>query len=96
MQILIIILPIKKLFALKQGHKESMFGNAPQAIQSKFQPISHKTDQLQGPVTRCDVFKSSLLYSGCVLWNTLPPTIRSTNGSVMFKEQLFNHLENTN
>ena len=54
--------------------KNIMVGNVPQTLQSKFQATPRETNKLQVPVDFC---KFSLVNSGCVLWNTLPPTLRS-------------------
>ena len=81
---------IKKLFASNKAilMNKIIVGNAPHTLQNKFEPTARETDKLQVPVPRIDLFKSSLLYSGCLLWNTLPPTLGSMNSTVKFKETL--------
>ena len=74
------ILPIKKVICFKQGHtyeKKTHGWKCPTDPQTKFQPTPRETDKLQVPVPRTDQFKSRVLYSGRVLWNTLSPTSRS-------------------
>ena len=63
-------LPLKKLFLKTRPYlreKKSMVGNAPQTLESKFQPTPRETNKLPVPVPRIDLFKSSPLDSGCML-----------------------------
>ena len=76
--------------------KKIMVGNAPQTLQCNFQSTPRERNKLLVPVPRIDLFKSSLLYSGSVLWNTLSPKLRSLDSVTTFKKQLSDHLHNIN
>ena len=39
---------------------------------------SQHSEKLSIPIPRTDLFKSSLVYSGTVLWNSLPDSLRSS------------------
>ena len=60
-----------------------------------FNPLLLKPINYKFLFLEFDLFKSSVLFSGCVLWNTLPPTLRSIKSTIVFKKQLFNSLQNT-
>ena len=92
------ILPLKKLFISNKAilMKKIMVGNPPQTLQYNFQSTPRQKNKLLVPVPRIDLFKSSLLYSGSVLWNTLSPKLRSLDSVVTFKKQLSDHLHNIN
>ena len=70
-------------------------GNAPATLNAKF-PINYSryrpTTKLCTPTPRIDLFKSSLCYSGSVLWNSLPDSIRQHRSITTFKKYYFTHL----
>ena len=68
-------------------------GTVPLTLQSKFQRFIRQHGKLQVPVPRLDLFKSSLHYSGSILWNALPQTVRSSNSIPVFKNRLKRHFK---
>ena len=68
-------------------------GTVPLALQSKFQRCSPQHGKLQVPIPRLDLFKSSLHYSGSLLWNALPQTVKSSNSISVFKNRLKRHFK---
>ena len=66
-------------------------GKVPLALQSEFQRCIRQHGKLQVP--RLDLFKSSLRYSGSILWNALPQTVKSSNSISVFKNRLIRHLK---
>jgi hypothetical protein len=69
------VLPLKKLLAVNKGlfMQKIVSGSTPPTLQSKFEQNYRHPSKLQVPIPRIDLFKSSLRYSGSLLWNTLPP-----------------------
>ena len=68
----------------------------PKYLQDMFTPsFSHYTEfkhNLACPRPRLDLFKTSMSYSGASAWNSLPPHLKSMQGSLpAFKKCLFKH-----
>ncbi len=87
------ILPLKLMFSFNKGlfmHKITS-GLAPRNIVSKFSANSRDTTKLDVPVPRLDLFKTSLLYSGSVIWNSLPYNLRCVKKSSSFKKHIMQH-----
>ena len=82
------ILPLKARLSYNKGtlmHK-IIHGCVPQTIFSKFTlKTSRQLMRLNMPLPRIDLFKSSLVYSGSSLWNTLPTILRQTSSTNVFK-----------
>ena len=51
---------------------------------------SRHSGKLNIPIPRIDLFKSSLVYSGSFLWNSLPDSLQVKSGKVV-KSKNFNH-----
>ena len=68
-------------------------GNTPPTLTTKF-PMNHSRNRrkLCTPIPRIDLFKSSLCYSGSILWNSLPDSIRQHRGITSFKKYFRTHL----
>ena len=74
-----VILPLKERLNYNKGvliHK-IMSGKVPPSLRAKFSlNQSRHPEKLNIPIPRIDLFKSSLVYSGSVLWNSLPDSLR--------------------
>ena len=70
-----------------------VLAKVPFALQSKFQRCSRQHGKLQVPIPRLNLCKSSLRYSGPLLWNALPQTVKSSNSILIFKNRLIRHLK---
>ena len=72
-------LPLKERLNYSKGvliHK-IMSGKVPPSLRAKFSlNQSRHSGKLNIPIPRIDLFKSSLVYSGGVLWNALPDSLR--------------------
>ena len=68
-------------------------GKVPLALQSEFQRCIRQHGKLQVPIARLDLSKSSLRYSGSILWNALPQTVKSSNSISVFKNRLIRHFK---
>ena len=63
-----------------------MNGLAPPSLTSKFQVNSSRySDNILIPKPRVDIFKTSLLYSGGTLWNSMPKFIKDSRSIDTFK-----------
>ena len=84
------IFPLKLTFAKSMAilMQKIVLGKVPLALQSKFLCCSRQHGKLLVPVPRLDLFKSSLHYSGSLLWNALPQTVKSSNSMSVFKNRL--------
>ena len=89
------ILPLKLTFAKNKAilMQKIALGTVPLALQSKFQRCIRQHGKLQVPIPRLDLFKSSLHYSGSILWNALPQTVKSSNSISVFKTRLKRHFK---
>ena len=89
------ILPLKLTFAKNNAifMQKIAQGKVPFALQSKFQCCSCKHGKLPVPVPRLDLYKSSLRYSGSLLWNALPQTVKCGNIISVFKNCLTHHFK---
>ena len=56
------------------------------------QSSSDSSRKLNVPIPRIDLFKSSLVYSGPVLWNSLPSELRFPVSPSVFKKHLTLHM----
>lgn len=93
------ILPLKNRFLFNKYifmHK-IVHGKAPKKIKDNFctNPNRH-THMLTFPRPRNNVFKSSLMFSGSSLWNSLPSRIKNIPGKISFKIQMKKYLSETN
>ena len=48
---------------------------------------SRHSEKLNIPIPRIDLFKSSLVYSGSVLWKSLPDSLRLPSNTETFKSR---------
>ena len=91
------IIPLKLTFAKNKAilMQKIVLGKFPLAPQSKFQDqrCIRQHGKLQVPIPRPDLFKSSLHYSGSLLWNALPQTVKSSNSISAFKNRLIRHFK---
>ena len=89
------ILPLNLRLEYNKGimmHK-IMTGHAPEILSSKFiLNSSRNTNKLCVPIPRIDMFKSSLSYSGCIIWNSLPDSIKLLQCLSTFRKHYFNNL----
>ena len=86
------MLPLKERFKSNKGvllHK-ILSGHAPRAFITKFKTKPNR--KFNVPIPRIDLFKSSLAYSGSVLWNSLPELVRVPTSLNTFKKHLSLHL----
>ena len=69
-------------------------GRAPIYLSTKLlinQSSRNSSRKLNMPIPRTDLFKSSLVYSGPVLWNSLPTELRLPFSPSVFKKRLTLH-----
>ena len=82
------ILPLKERLNYNKGvliHK-IMSRKVPPSLRAKLSlNQSWHSGKLNIPIPRIDLFKSSLVYSGSVLWNSLPDSLRLTPSTETFK-----------
>ena len=70
-------------------------GRAPMYLSTKLlinQSSRNSSTKLNVPIPRIDLFKSSLVYSGPVLWNSLPSELRLPVSPSVFKKHLTLHM----
>ena len=70
-------------------------GRAPMYLSTKVlinQSSRNSSRKLNVPIPRIDLFKSSLVYSGPVLWNSLPSELRLPVSPSVFKKHLTLHM----
>ena len=70
-------------------------GRAPIYLSTKLlinQSSRNSSRKLNVPIPRIDLFKSSLVYSGPVLWNSLPSELRLPVSPSVFKKRLTLHM----
>ena len=73
--------------------KKIIDGQVPSYLSHLFQrSLSKNYLNLLLPQPRIDLFKTSLVYSGTVLWNALPENIKCVKSLSMFKDKLHNVL----
>ena len=87
------VLPLKDMFLINKGifMYKILSGSVPKTLQSKFRMNNRYPTKLQLPIPRIDLFKSSLLYSGSLLWNNLPPNLTSSQSRHVFKKHMCAH-----
>ena len=76
------------------GHK-TVSGRAPIYLSTKLfinQSSKNSPRKLNDPIPRIDLFKSSLVYSGPALWNSLPSELRLPVSPSVFKKHLTLHM----
>lgn len=90
------ILPVLSRLKFNKGvfmHK-ILSGNAPTYLSNLLIRNARIPHKLNIPVPRLDLYKSSLVYSGSLLWNSLPYTIRNPNCiHSFFKHKLYKYLQ---
>ena len=70
-------------------HKIVTSGRAPIYVSTKLlinQSLRNSSRKLNVPIPRIDLFKSSLVYSGPALWNSLPSVLRLPVSPSVFKK----------
>ena len=70
-------------------------GRTPMYLSTKLlinQSLRNSSRKLNVPVPRIDLFKSSLVYSGPVLWNSLPSKLGLLVSLSVFKKRLTLHM----
>ena len=92
------ILPLKLKLTYNKGimmHR-IMMGYAPTNLSTRF-PINYArhSKSISTPLPRIDLFKTSLTYSGGMLWNTLPTFLKEKTSHESFKEKYFLYLIQT-
>ena len=84
------ILPPQERLNYNKGvliHKV-MSGKVPPSLRAKLSlNQSRHSGKLNIPIPRIDLFKSSLVYSGSVLWNSLPDSLRLPPSTKTFKSR---------
>ena len=89
------ILPLKQRFLFNKGtlmHRV-LSGEAPPSLINNFRVNdTRNTNKVATPTPRLDLFKSSLAYSGSILWNKLPCSLRQTMSANTFKQHFKSHL----
>ena len=89
------ILPLKERLNYNKGVliDKMMSGKVPPSLWAKFsQNQSRHFGKLNIPVSRIDLFKSSLVYSGSVLWNSLPDSLRLPPSTETFKSRYMSYI----
>ena len=78
---------------------KSLNGIAPSQMQNMFIPVSHNLNTrsvenslLYAPKPNIEMFKMSLQYRGCKLWNSLPDSIRNCEELCIFKSMLKHYI----
>ena len=91
------ILPLSSRLMSNKGrfvHK-IVSGRAPMYLSTKLlinQSSRNSSRKLNVPIPRRDLFKTSLVYSGPVLWNSLPSKLRLPVSPSVFKKHLTLHM----
>ena len=88
-------LPLKLRFELNKGTFmfKTMFGSAPAYLKQLFLVNrSRGMNKISISIPRIDLFKSSLTYSGAVLWNSLPESLKKPISTSSFKSKFLTHL----
>ena len=80
-----------------KAHFEHKFvsGRAPIYLSTKSlinQSSRNLSRKLNVPIPRLDLFKSSLVYSGPALWNSLPSSLRLPVSPAVFEKCLMLHM----
>ena len=89
------ILPLKLRFELNKGTFmfKIMSGRAPAYLKHLFLVNrSRGMNKISISIPRIDLFKSSLTYSGAVLWNSLPESLKKPISTSSFKRKFLTHL----
>ena len=72
-----------------------VWGRAPMYLSTKLlinQSSRNSSRKLNVPIPRIDLFKSSMVYSGAILWNSLPSELRLPVSPSVFKKHLTLHM----
>ena len=89
------ILPFKERLNYNKGiliHK-IMSGKIPPSLRAKFSlNQSRHSGKFNIPIPRIDLFKSSLVYSGSVLWNSLLDSLRLPPSTETFKSRYMSYI----
>ena len=87
------VLPLKEMLAVNKGilMQKIVQRLLTPTLTTKFYFNARDSSKLQIPIPRIDMFKSSLCYSGSVLWNQLPSELRSLQSPLSFKKNLISH-----
>ena len=89
------MLPLKEVLYISKCslmHK-IMSKSTPDYLHSTFTVNPRHADKFLIPTPRINLFKSSLRYSGSVLWNSLPSHLRSKKNQSTFRNNLFKHFK---
>ena len=89
------ILPLKLRFEHNKGifMYKIMFEIAPPYLKQLFQVNrSRGLNKITIMIPRIDLFKSSLTFSGAVLWNSLPEPLKKTYIYIILQKQILTHL----
>ena len=57
-------------------------------------PDRYESSIILPPKPRIDLFKTSLAFSGAQIWNALPPDLRKIKSQTVFRNKLFQFLQN--
>ena len=93
------MLPLRKLLLFNKAvmMRKIQLAHAPRYLSDLFSPAHspYKTSRrnLATPRPRLDLFKSSLPYSGVILWNSLPSNITDAPSLATFKIRLAQYLK---
>ena len=89
------IVPLKERLNYNKGvliHK-IMSGKVPPSLTATSSVNqSRHSGKLNIPIPRADLFTSSLVYSGSVLWNSLPDTLRLPPSTETFKTRYMSYI----
>ena len=95
--LLLQILPLKDRFLFNKSMIMNKInsGTAPLTLCNQFTKIeTRNSSKFLTPIPRIDLYKSSLLYSGSVLWNSLPLEFKQLTTHKCFKEKIKKHFLN--
>ena len=92
------VLPLKEMLTVNKGvlMLKIVRRLLTPTLTTKFYFSARDSSKLQIPIPRIDLFKSSLCYSGSILWNNLPSNLRSLQSSFTFKKNLILHYKTVN
>jgi hypothetical protein len=89
------ILPLKNMLNINKCifmHR-ILCKSVPDTLYSNFHRHLRCSTKLQIPIPRIDLFKSSLCYSGSLLWNMLPTNLRLHQNTEVFRKYLTLHFK---
>lgn len=88
------ILPLKERLEFNKCvliHKILQGKSSPRLSNLFARNLSRNNKKLNTPIPRIDLYKSSLKYSGSILWNKLPLAIQQAKSNQTFKTHLMKH-----